>query len=452
MQMTIQQALKAHQESNFKKAITLYDKVLKKEPRNKHAINNIGVALFEQGDLDRAFFMLNRAEDLYPDDLTLLANFAKALLDSYRLDESLEKYEKIIKLEPNNVSALIMAAGVHLAMASYQQAEHYVIRILKQQENLPNAHILYGNLLTLKGHLEAGWREFEWRWQSESFIKDQAISLSGEKWNGASLGNKILLINAEMGVGDTVQYSRFLPILRAQYPDVKIKIVMSPHQIDLFENCMSPLKNTEYIVKTAHSKVQIDYDFYMHFMSLPYLLKLKADDIPEGNYIIASNPKQYKQKEAFVIGLAWHSEAAFYGKARSIALAELAPLVQHKQLQFIDCQYGDKREELKAFKTLTGVDIYHDDSLNQQESLSDFVDQLAACDLIISIDNSTVHLAGAMGKEVWMLLPKAAEYRWLLDTDRSAWYPNMRLFRQSRRGYWQDVIERVNAALVNRLL
>ena len=147
------------------------------------------------------------------------------------------------------------------------------------------------------------------------------------------------------------------------------------------------------------------------------------------------------------MGISWKSGNKQFGKKRSIELKLWEKIILNKNFFFINLQYGDVANEINEFKNIYKKEIFHDKEINSLKSIDDFAAQIAALDLVISVDNSTVHLSGALGKNTWTLLPNTPEWRWSMKREYSLWYPKMRLFRQNRNGSWQDVFDRIDKTL-----
>lgn len=446
---TITRATTLVKQGDLNKAKVLFSRALEFDPENPIALLNLGVILFQEGDQNSGFKYLSQNFKNNPEDPVAILNYANALRLRDELEEAAIYYEKYLQKMPGDVSNLSLFIHILHETGDYQKAIYNTNELLKLSPENAEAQFAMANLRLLLGDFDNVWEQFSYRWKQISYAQDRSRYLTQPEWDFSDLENKTLILHAEMGVGDTIMYTRYFPLLAEKYLHSKIYIFVERHLRDLLTRCFENCRNLEFISVIPGEKMKINYDLHLPLMSLPQLFKTTLNTIP-GNvpYLFADNPKKYIDSEEFVVGIAWYSKAGKRGKLRSIPLLELARFGDIPNITFVDLQYGDTTEERKFVKEKTGFTLIHDDSVEQENDLSDFTNQIEGCDLIISIDNSTVHVAGAMDKQVWTLLPYVPDYRWLLDRPDTPWYPSMRIFRQPARKQWEPVLKDLHTQLV----
>jgi ADP-heptose:LPS heptosyltransferase len=269
-------------------------------------------------------------------------------------------------------------------------------------------------------------------------------------WLGIeSLENKTIFVYSEQGMGDIIQFSRYLPELKKL--GCKVIFEVPKKIVGLFDKFMGA---DEILIS---GEPLPSFDFYCSLMSLPLALKTNITNIPKSlNYIHAPATlldqlrHEIKSKttgvKKLVVGISWHSNAKGTGLGRSINLKQLIEGINNDQMQFVNLQYGDTSREIDEIYSSLGVKII-DSSVNTYDDLVGLAALIEACDIVISIDNTTVHLAGALGKTTFVLLPLIPDWRWLLNRIDSPWYPSLKLFRQSSKGVWNDVLEKIKTDL-----
>ncbi|MBT3355618.1 MAG: hypothetical protein HN402_11940 [Candidatus Scalindua sp.] len=304
------------------------------------------------------------------------------------------------------------------------------------------AHLNRSFALLLIGNYKDGWIENEWRLQAKAH---RLRKFNKPQWDGSPLNGKTILIHAEQGFGDTIQFIRYLPMVQAQGGNV----VFECHK-----SLIRLLRNYEGIDKLIERvpKPDIEFDTQLPILSLPGIFDTTADSIPSDTPYITSDQGlsqlfslRFGTDYNFKIGIAWAGNSDNKkNHIRSCALADFNPLLDIQGISFYSIQKGPASVE--ADSTLREMKI-----INLSNQIKDFADTAAVVsnlDLIISVDTAVVHLAGALGKPVWNLIHFAPDWRWLLNRDDSPWYPEMRLFRQTKSNDWTTVFKRVKEALL----
>jgi hypothetical protein len=300
------------------------------------------------------------------------------------------------------------------------------------------------NLVT--GDFDNGWREYNWRWRMQDFSSRHA-EYDKPLWDGGDLGGKRLLVWSEQGIGDEIMFAGLIPDLIERGIDVILE--SEPRLVPLFARSFPP------VTCIAKGGANQPFDFHIPTGGLGQVLRPSLGSFPDPAPYLVADPelrttlrdRYHNQGAGALVGLAWHSASPYAGRESSLTLPELHPLLETPEVTFVNLQYGDTADQRSAFARETGIDIVHDDQVDQMADMDAFASQVAAMDLVVSIDNSATQLAGALGVPTWGLLRAVPFWLWGMNGDDSIWYPSMRLFRQSRPGDWNGVIKRVCRAL-----
>lgn len=465
------------QQRRFDEALRCYEQVLVRDPEAIGAYLNRGVALTELHQYHAALASFDQAVLRWPDFADAHYNRGKVLKELGRSDEAITSYRKALRLRPQFVLAHNNLGNALAECQLYGQALACYTDALAIDANFADAHLNRANALKELGHLDAallsydqalrcrpeyadvywnkalcllldgqygeGWALYEWRLRMAQFRKDfhQFPQLA---WRGQeTIAAKRLLVHAEQGLGDMIQFCRYLPMLHQLGAQL---IVEAPAPLlGLLATLACPMTLVE------QGQPLPAFDAYCPVMSLPLALGTTLATIPAELPYLSSDPARVQawqqtlgQPKGRRIGLVW-SGAAAHGNdgRRSLSLARLSGLLELPGFEWHALQKEVRPADAEILQQLPAI-------RQHQHALQDFADTAAliACmDLVISVDTSVAHLAGALGKPVWILLAAAPDYRWMLARDDSPWYPTAQLYRQTTPGDWDSVIARVALAL-----
>jgi len=345
--------------------------------------------------------------------LVALVNRGNALQALKRHAEALQSYAQALALEPDDAQAHWNEALTRLALGDYRR----------------------------------GWAKYEWRWRNPALGMDARLS-DRPQWSGtADLAGKTVLVHAEQGFGDALQFIRYAPRVAAL--GARVLVACAPQLRALFEGVEGV---AQALVPDAGAIP--DFDFHIPLMSLPLAFGTTLDTIPDGTAYLPADTTAVRAWQSRMaphqgrrIGLAWSGNPKF-GRARIKAcpVGLMARLAAVAGCVFVSLQTGEAAAETAALRHSGSTVLDYTAELGDFKATAALV---AALDLVISVDTAVAHLAGALGKPVWILLPYAADWRWLVDREDSPWYPSARLLRQPRRGDWDAVIARATAELSN---
>jgi tetratricopeptide (TPR) repeat protein len=417
-------------------ALSALDRVLAREPRHLPSRVNRANALMALGRRDEAIAAYDAAIALSPNDLKALFNRANALFRVGRYAESLAGFDRLLALAPQHAPALssrglaLQALGRHDdALASYAKA-------ITLEKDHVDAHFNESLALLTVGDYARGFAEYEWRWKRAGLARR---NFGKPLWLGEyPLGRKTILLHAEQGLGDTIQFARYAPLLARGGAKVVLEVQAELKQL---------LSGLEGVTVLARGETLPACDVHCPLGSLPLAFKTTRDTVPAPIPYLRAAPERVAKWRARLealppglrVALAWAGNPAHINdRNRSIALARLAPLLATPGMSFIGVQRDVPEQDRAA---LAARKLTH-----LGDELKDFGDTaavLSLCDRVITVDTSVAHLAGAMGRDTWVLLPFWPDWRWMLSDERSPWYPAARLFRQGADGDWDAVIARV---------
>ncbi|ALP52536.1 hypothetical protein Tel_04895 [Candidatus Tenderia electrophaga] len=408
--------------------------------------------LREQGRLADAEAPIARALQLQPD--MALAHLEKGHLLRRRkhYDAALACYQRFGELAPQQRKTFLCNSGGVLAQQErYEEALTWFDRALAELPDAADVHLSRAQLLLGLGRFEEGWPEYEWRLQDPAWRQRDSFGYGALRpvWQGEPLRGKRLLVYAEQGFGDTLQFCRFLPQLADR--GGQLCFHGPPGLLDL----VAGLPGVEQVEQIDPGKIgQLEFDYVVPLMSLPYRLGSRLDNIPAAvPYLHADPTRQRRWRErmsgdAFRVGLVWSGGGGNVRDARrSLHVSLLAPLCEVADVAWYSLQKGPPAGQLAE----TDVSLQVTDLGPEIEDFSDTAAIVTNLDLVITVDTSVAHLAGALGRPTWVMLYNSPDWRWLLGREDSPWYPTLRLFRQAPGQPWSAVIKRVAAALRRRV-
>lgn len=432
----IDRALALHQAGDLAAAETIYRSILAREPTQFDACHMLGVICAQREHYAHAEQLMARAMATEPDDVACLHNYANVLVQLGRLEEALEVLDRAVAHAADDAALLSDRGRTLKALARYDEAIAAFESALTIQTTDADAHLDLAVCRLLNGDFAAGWREYEWRWRVAGRPMPRPV-LPGPPWLGhTDIAGQTILIHAEQGLGDAIQFSRYATLLAARGAEVVLQV--RPELAEL-------LAGLEGVARILVVDEPPPPGIHRHcpLMSLPLAFGTRLHTIPAAPAYVrpsADGVKAWAErlgpKRRPRIGIVWSGSATNANEAnRAIGLARLLPL-RSLDVDLIGLQ-REVRPEDRAI--LAGhPDIRHFDA-----GFADTAALIGLLDLVVSVDTSLAHLAGAVGAPTFLLLSHVPDWRWLRARDDSPWYPSMRLFRQPARGDWESVVGRV---------
>lgn len=443
-------------QNRFDEAVDLYRQAIRQNPQYASAYCDLGFTLMMLEDLPAAEEAFVGALKIKPDLLEAHYNLGNLFRKQSRLPEAIASYRKVLSLRANKTletnksrsgAAIEIQAKNNLAL-SLSEAGKQEQAIACYREALvsdPQNAILHYNLATAllaTGNFLEGWEELEWRWKMPSFttkLRDFGKPL----WKGEPLDGANILLHAEQGYGDTLQFVRYAPLVAERGGKVILEVPPRLHRL------LGNLPGVSQVV--VHGEALPEFSWHCPLMSLPRAFATTVDTIPSSlSYLKAPEEAAEKERagqpaETLRVGLAWSGNPRNQLDAfRSMSLLDLSALGQVEGVSFFSLQMGEATQQIAEVSARLQVT----DACSGHKDFADTAAFLSTLDLVITVDTSIAHLAGALGIPVWILLAHSrTDWRWLLDRSDSPWYPMARLFRQAQPGAWKPLAETLRSEL-----
>lgn len=447
----------------WSKAIDLCHQLLEVEPGNLDALTNLGVCRLNTGDASGALAYFDQALKIDPSFASAWVNKGNVLLEQELFDPALDCFNQALKLNPQSEEALVGLGNLHNEHKDYRQGIECFTRALAI--NPRNAQAQWNKALSLlrMGDFIKGWELYESRWQIAG-MREHQKQFHVPLWLGKeSLENKTILIHAEQGYGDTIQFCRYIPLLESMGARV---ILMAPKSLAPLMKSLSQSLTVIEDSPTALSLSSIQVDFYCPIMSLALAFKTTLDTIPNHTpYLFVDEAKRKYwranlhgnrtkaelERKPLRVGIAWAGSGHYAGKKngkRDVSPQEVASLINslsNEAIEFHSLQI-EKSQNAELLKAVTGNLITHDQEIHD---FSDTAALMAELDLIVSIDSASAHLAGALNCPTLLLIPDPPDFMALTDRDTSPWYPNTKILRQVNRGDWSQPLAKTKELILS---
>jgi tetratricopeptide (TPR) repeat protein len=432
----------------LEKAMAFYGKALQINP-NPFAYNNLGSILLEKGQVDEGIICFQKALEIDPNYANAHNNLGVAFREKRKTDEAKVCFRKAIRLNPNHADAFNNLGSISNTNRQLDESIKYYQTAIRLDPKHADAH--YGLALSLLslGNFKDGFKEHEWRWKSRDFLKYNCFHRPGDFsqpiLSGIDIAGLTVMIYAEQGFGDTVQFIRYAPLVAQR----GAKVIIECHK-----ELASLLQTTEGVAQVIVQGEPIpDFDIHCPLLTLPSVFDTSVENIPARIPYISVNSmlvqkwrdKMRHDKSKLKVGLVWHGNPKHKNdRNRSIPFTCFSHLAKFTDITFYSLQKGEASEQTKNLPA--GMRLR--DLTEEIDDFSDTAALIENLDLTISVDTSVAHLAGALGRPVWTLIPSDPDWRWMLNREDTPWYPAMRLFRQLSPGDWASVIAKVKDELL----
>jgi Flp pilus assembly protein TadD len=434
------------------KSVEFYRQAVLREPQNLQLRKALVRSLRDSGDRAAALAEGQAALSLASSDAQLLQQLGNLLQELDRYDEAIEQFQRAISLEGrspvvvNNLGVALFRRGdIDESIAHFREA-------IQKQFGFADAHFYLGMALLLQGDYDAGWPEYEWRPGGRCRPNPAPMPM----WQGEPLAGKTLLIAAEQGLGDTIQFVRFARLVKERY---RCRTILYVQQslIPLLQSCAGIDDFA------ARDQPLPPVDYFIPLLSIPSVLGFNPSRESAPASYLSADPNRiaaWRQRvdvlrsnnAALRIGLSWQGDPKFPAdRCRSIPLAQLAPLLDQPRCQFASLQRGFGVEQLAALERSDRIINFGDDLDRSGGAFLDTAAIMQSLDLVIASDSAVAHLAGALGVPTRVALSHVPDWRWHLVRSDSPWYPQVKLFRQSQRGEWEPVVAALSAELRARV-
>jgi tetratricopeptide (TPR) repeat protein len=414
-------------------AVAAYQRALSLDPNFAPALVNLGTVYTMLNDWPPAIAAFRKAVHLIPTAAILHSNLANALEANSQWPEALASHQRAAELDPTDSGMWQSLGYAQFIAGQRKEALASLHKAVSLRPGDPILHWTLANALLAMGQWEEGWNEFEWRLAAAHAKLNRGFPQP--QWDGSPAPGKTLLVHVEGGHGDGIQFIRFLPF--AEKSGATLILECQPALFDLFKQ----IRGVSQIIPRGQTLP--NFDLHIPLPGIPRLAHTTEKNIPaKSQYLIAPPDRAEKFAQLITptpelkVGLVWAGRP-MHGDVRTRGLDLFAPLFEIPGVRFFSLQKGQDATQ----KPPPGMNL-----IDLSEKIADFADTaglLAHLDLLITVDTAAAHLAGAMGKPVWVLIPHRSDFRWLLDREDSPWYPSMRLFRQGLDADWQMPIRRI---------
>ena len=432
-------------EKRWNEALVCFHHALSLRPASVEILHHIGLCHHKFRRLEQAQQYYQKALALRPDNFRIQIDMGNVFLDRGDLDTMTDWYRKAAAHAPEKSEPLLNVARMLQDQGRWNDSLNCCEEALTHDPLNAEAHFERSLLLLRLGRMPEGWEEYEWRYRRKNRRNAYPHRLRSVRWDGSGFQGRTLLVHCEQGFGDTLQFARYLPLVKARGGTVVFEV-----QAELCR-LFKEFPGCDEVVALGHDgPTERPNDCHIPLLSLPRLFATTLETIPVGCRFGSIDPHRTAlwttrlETGGMRVGIAWAGSAWYARDAkRSCGLAPFQSLASLSGIRWIGLQKGAAAEQ--------PMDLSADLRLvNYGAELHDFADTAAlvsVLDLVISVDTAVAHLAGSMGKPTWLLLPFVSDWRWLDAREDSPWYPSVRLFRQARGETWAEVFRRVAAAL-----
>jgi hypothetical protein len=423
----------------------LCNHILSAAPNEADTLHLSGIVAFRLKRVDESLAKMEKAIELGIDIPLYYRNICEVYRTVGRLDDALTAANRAVQLSPSDPLCLHNLAIIHYERLEIDQSIACAEQALLMNASLPGAHFELAEALLLKGEMERGWDEYEWRFRIQGAAPLMPAT-DKPQWDGTPFSDATLLLIGDQGFGDVIQFMRYIPWVAERCPD--IAVACAPEVMPLLRQIHPTLRMFQ------RWDACPPYRAFCALSGLPRLHKTRVDNVPAPIPYLRANPARsagWRQRLDGIVppsyrkvGIVWAGRPTHNNdRRRSTSLAAFAPLAAVPRVALVSLQKGPSADQAGRYFGRAPL-------INIGAEIQDYDDTMAlldSLDLVVTVDTSVGHLAAAMGRPVWILLATAPDWRWLLERSDSPWYPTVRLFRQTVARKWDDVMTRVAAAL-----
>jgi tetratricopeptide (TPR) repeat protein len=431
-----------HRLERYADALASYDAALALAPDDCDLINRRAVALLRLDRPDEALAELERLLAITPGHTDGLGNRGNVLMRLNRPGDAIASYDAARRIAGDTAQLLTNRAHALRRLDRLVEAILDLEAAIVRRPDFAEAHFELGMARLARGDFPGGWNEYEWRWKTAAFAASRR-SFTSPLWTGEQdLAGQTILLHAEQGLGDTIQFVRYVPLVARRGATVILEV--QPELVSL----LAGFDGAVHVIARGGKLPR--FDLHCPLLSLPRAFRTTPATIPAAvPYIHASAARTQGWAERLpaqgpLIGIAWAGRSTHHNdQNRSLPLARLAPLLRRADARFVSLQREPRSGDEAILRACPGVL----DLGGVPDDLVDTAALIARLDAVISVDTAVAHLAGALGKRLFLLLPLAADFRWLRGREDSAWYPTAQLVRQPAFGDWEGVVARLGALI-----
>ena len=435
-----------YHEGRYEQAIQALSRALALNPEDSNCLDTFGLCCQRLGKTTLAEILFRKAIDCHPGNLRAYHNLGNLFLDLKRPEETIKWYRLALDKNPDDAAAQCEMGKLYLKFLYLTEACEHFRNALRLNPELSEASLSLATTTLLAGDFTNGWRYYMKRFtHRDALNQDRHYSSRWPLWKGEPFFGKRLIVHCEQGVGDSIQFARFLPEVKKR--GGRLIFHVQEALLPLFESYAGI---DEIDVLSRRPWESLKADLYAPLLNVPACLGVTLRSLPaETPYLFAGEPdktrwQQRLSADKYRIGIMWAGNPNHVNdRNRSIPMEALASLSDHPGIQLYSLQKDISHHQVRMLKDRYGIISIGNDFVD----FGDTAAALANLDLMITVDTAIAHLAGAMARPVWVLLPYLPDWRWMLHREDSPWYPTMRLFRQPQAGDWEHVLNTIRKEL-----
>ena len=443
-----------------REALNSYQKILKRDPTLAGPYYNMGIILKRNGRTEEAVESYKKAISLKSDYVQAYNNLGALYKDNENYDNAIKMFTKAKEIQPDHQNSFYNLALIKKEQGLNEEAIELFLKLLDlnpEHNNKKNndtvtykARFNYGILLMTMENFKEGWRNYEYRWKIPPYNKVVWPFTDKPVWQGER--GKRLALWQEQGIGDQIIMLSLLIEIKQMVSTLYVYV--DPRLQSLCKRAMPEIE----FVKDLEELQNLECDYHLPLISLGGVIRNDISDFERTvkGYLkadprrVESIRNELQLDGKTVIGISWKSFNTRY-KTKSIHLRDMGRLFSGLDVVLVNLQYGDVEDEIKEFKKETGIEVVQCASVDNREDLDGLAALIEVCDLVVSTSNATIHLAGSLAKETWVLLHYVSIYYWLVERTDSVWYPSLKLYRQPTLNDWDSVYASVRKDLEKEL-
>ena len=433
----------------FKKAAEVFKKCLTIKPNDSLLLYNYAKFFHDQKIYDRAVKLYHESFNLNPKSYMCLYNIGKIHFSKNELDKAIKNFNKSLEINPSNYLAYNNIGLSYKKLGNFTDALNYYKKAIELNKNYVDCHVNYGTLLLLTNNLKLGFEEYEWRKKSKNFtdyLNYLKLQIKTPEWTGQTLENKTILVFTEQGIGDLIQFARYIYVLKDEY---KCKVILR------LKHNLSHFFDNKIKIITEEEEIPI-HDFHNHLVSLPGIFYKKNKNFPKNiNFIKENKDLDKKWREilskykGLKVGINSTASSATTGD-RIIPIDHFKSLTNLKNINFFIIQKDFDKNNIKVINQNSNVN-YFEDLDKSGKAFQDTIGLIKNLDLIITADTSLGHLSATLEKPTWIALSFINDWRWFSNSEKSIWYDKVKLYRQKTIGNWKEVFVKIRNDLEKKI-
>ena len=437
---------------DYERAIRYSKKLFQQYEDSPLFLNTMGIIYRRTKDYEQARFVTKKALGLDNTLVQAKLNIASIDIEEGFVDKAIYNLKNVLKENKNYSEAMTNLAYAFKKKGDFNSSITYYRKALRLPKKLPRSYFNLGtSLLSIKKFKE-GWEKYEYRWKVDPGDKVVWPLKDKPLWDGRSASG--VLLWREQGIGDDIIFLGLVPEAYAK-AGKDMTVLIDPRLVAM---CKRSMPGIEFLPAVKGSVQEDRFNYHLPMGSLPRLFRSSEEDFSKTreSYLKADMERvEVLRKELGVegkkvIGISWRSFSPINVERKSMDLEQFGRMFDGLDVVLLNLQYGDVNEEIRAFTKETGIEVLQCSSVNLKEDLDGLGALIALCDLVVSTSNVTIHMAGALGKEAWVLLPFAASFWWLIERTDSLWYPTVKLYRQKSLQDWSEILKVVRSDLDQR--